>query len=538
MKMKETLCALIAALSLASQPSLAHETDATTGARLGKVNFKVECNAAAQKEFNIAMAYYHSFAWELYQAPLQRTLAADPSCGMAHWLNALALLDNPFGWPVNIPPKVLDEAAAKIDAARQTGLKSQRERDYVDALAVFFKDRDVLNHRTRAKALEEAMAQVSARYPDDTEATVLYGLITSVNFDPADKKYTNQLKAAKLLEPIFVAQPEHPGVAHYLIHSYDYPPIAKDGLNAARRYSKIAPDAAHALHMPSHIFTRVGDWQGSVEANRVSAEAAKGSIPNRVHAYDYMVYAHLQQGQEKAAADVIARMKEVPLTSDNFATAYGFAAMPARYALERGAWKEAANLPLYPAATAYAWNKNPQAEAVNAYARGIGAALSGDVAAAGVEVERLQKLRDAAAAAKFTYWVEQLEIQAEVVKGLAFIASGKHAEGLATLRKAADREDATEKHVVTPGPIAPARELLAYTLLNAGGAVDALVEFETVMKNEPNRYRTIAGAAQAANKSNNLAKARTYSKQLIEIAAKADSPRAELAEAKRMLASN
>jgi len=539
MRIATKLSLFLLALALASMQSVARETDGTAGARLGKVNFKVECNAAAQKEFNVAMAYYHSFAWELYKAPLERTLAADPSCGMAHWLNALALLDNPFGWPVNIPPKVLDEAAGLIEAARKTGLKSPRERDYVDALAMFFKDREALNHRTRAKAFEESMAQVAARYPDDTEATILYGLITSVNFDPADKKYTNQLKAAKLLEPIFIAQPEHPGVAHYLIHSYDYPPIAKDGLNAARRYSKIAPDAAHALHMPSHIFTRVGDWQSSVEANRVSAEAAKSSIPNRVHAYDYMVYAHLQQGQEKAAAEVIARMKEVPLTSDNFAAAYGFAAMPARYALERGAWKEAASLPLYPSAAAYAfaWNKNPQAEAVNAYARGIGAALSGDVAAANAEVERLQKLRDAAAAAKFAYWVEQLDIQAEVVKGLTAIAAGKQADGLAIVRKAADREDATEKHAVTPGPIAPARELLAYVLLNAGNAAEALPEFEKVMLIEPNRYRTIAGAAQAARKTNDVAKVRMYSKQLIEIAAKADTPRAELAEAKRTLGS-
>jgi len=525
------------ALALGSLASVAHETDGTVGARLGKVHFKVDCNAAAQKEFNVAMAYYHSFAWEQYKAPLERTLAADPTCGMAHWLNALSLLDNPFGWPINIPPKVLDQAAALIDAARSTGLRSQRERDYVDALAVFFKDRESLNHRTRLKAFEDAMAQVAAKYPDDTEATVLAALITSVNFDPSDKKYTNQLKAARQLEPIFMAQPEHPGAAHYLIHSYDYPPLAKDGLNAARRYSKIAPDASHALHMPSHIFTRVGDWGSSVEANRVSADAAKSSIPNRVHAYDYMVYAHLQQGQEKAAAEVIARMKEVPPTSDNFAAAYGFAAMPARYALERGAWKEAANLPLYPAAAAFAWNKNPQAEAVNAYARGIGAAMSGDAAAAGVEVERLQKLRDAAAAAKFNYWVEQLDIQAEVVKGLAAIAAGRHADGLATLRKAADREDATEKHAVTPGPIAPARELLAYTLLGAGGAGDALTEFENVMKIEPNRYRTIAGAAQAARKANDAAKARQYSAQLVEIAARADSPRAEIADAKKYLGS-
>jgi hypothetical protein len=520
---------------LLSSPAVAHEGDAA--ARLGKVHFKVECNAAAQQEFDLAMAYYHSFAWELYKAPLERTLAADPTCGMAHWLNALALLDNPFGWPVNIPPKVLDQAAALLDAARSTGLKSERERAYVDALAVFFKDREVLNHRTRAKALEEAMAQVAARYPGDTEATILYALVTSVNFDPTDKQYRNQLKAARLLEPIFASQPEHPGAAHYLIHSYDYPPLANDGLDAARRYAKIAPEAAHAQHMPSHIFTRVGDWQASVEANKISADSAKGSIPNRMHAYDYMVYAHLQQGQEKAAAGVIAQMKQVPTTSDNFAVAYGFAAMPARYALERRDWKEAASLPLYPAADAYPWSKHPQAVGVNAYARGIGAALSGDAAAARSEAERLLALRDAAAAAKFTYWVEQLDIQAAVVKGMATIAAGDRAGGLVELRKAADREDATEKHVVTPGPIAPARELLAYTLLDGGAAAEALVAFEKVMKSEPNRYRTLAGAAEAARKANDPAKARQYSARLLEIAARADGESVEITAARRTLGS-
>jgi len=520
---------------LISLPVVAHDADAA--ARLGKVHFKVECNAAAQQEFDLAMAYYHSFAFELYKAPLERTLAADPSCGMAHWLNALALLDNPFGWPVNIPPKVLDQAAALLDAARSTGLKSERERAYVDALAVFFRDREVLNHRTRAKALEDAMGQVAARYPQDTEATILYALVTSVNFDPTDKQYKNQLKAARLLEPIFASQPEHPGAAHYLIHSYDYPPLANDGLTAARRYAKIAPEAAHAQHMPSHIFTRVGDWQASVDANKLSAESPKGSIPSRVHAYDYMVYAHLQQGQEKAAAGVIAQMKQVPTTSDNFAVAYGFAAMPARYALERRDWKEAASLPLYPAADAYPWSKHPQAVGVNAYARGIGAALSGDAAAARSEAERLLALRDAAAAAKFTYWVEQLDIQANVVRGMASLAAGDRAAGLAELRKAADREDATEKHVVTPGPIAPARELLAYRLLDGGAAAEALVEFEKVMKSEPNRYRTLAGAAEAARKANDPAKARQYSARLLEIAARADGESVEITAARRTLGS-
>ena len=215
-------------------------------AKLGKVHFQVECNAVAQREFNLAMAYYHSFAWEEMRAPYERALQADPSCGMVHWLRALGALGNPFTWPSLISPAILSEAPGWLETARQTGLKSQRERDYVEAVAVFFKDHDKLDHRTRAKAFEAALGQVMQRYPQDTEAATLYALVLSANFDPTDKKYTNQLKAAAILEPIFKAQPEHPGVAHYLIHSYDYPPIAGKGLDAARRYGKIAPDAAHA----------------------------------------------------------------------------------------------------------------------------------------------------------------------------------------------------------------------------------------------------------------------------------------------------
>ena len=278
-----------------------HEAAGSAPARLGSVHFKVECNAAAQKEFDLAMAYYHSFAWHLYEAPLERALKADPTCGMAHWARALSILDNPFIWPGILSAARLNDAQAALDAARKTGLNSQRERDYVEALAVFLKDHDKVNHRTRALAFEKAMGEVASRYPEDREASILYALILSANFDPADRKYTNQLKAAQILEPIFKEQPEHPGVAHYLIHSYDYPPIASQGLEAAQRYTKIAPDATHALHMPSHIFTRVGYWRESVEANRASAKAATDTTFDKLHAYDYMVYAHLQLGQDRAA---------------------------------------------------------------------------------------------------------------------------------------------------------------------------------------------------------------------------------------------
>jgi tetratricopeptide (TPR) repeat protein len=427
------------------------------------------------------------------------------------------------------------EGQASLDAARSAGLKTQRERDYVDALAVFYTDQDKLNHRTRVKALEDAMAQVSSRYPDDKEAAILYALILSVNFDPADRTFSNQLKAAKILDPIFVQQPEHPGAAHYLIHSYDYPPIAQHGLEAARRYSKIAPDATHAQHMPSHIFTRTGYWRESVESNRISAKVDADRTYNGPHAYDYMVYAHLQLGQDRAARAVIDHAFAVPKKVDHFVTAYAYAAMPARYAVERGDWKTAASLPLDPPADAYSWQKYPQSEAMNAFGRGIGAAMSRDPAAAQVEVKRLQALRDAAAAMKIGYWVEQIDIQAEVVRGLATGAAGQHAEGIEILGKAAAREDATQKHAVTPGLLLPAREVLAYAILDWGKPADALREFEAVLAKEPNRYRAFAGAAQAAQRTGDAKKAAYYSARVIELSASADSARPELAQAKRVL---
>lgn len=531
------LAAIVSALFLglgATLPAGAHDVSGAP-AQLGKVHFPVSCNAAAQKEFDVAMAFYHSFAWEYYRAPLERALQADPSCGMVHWLRALGVLDNPFTWPVALSPKVMADGQASLDAARSAGPKTQRERDYVDALAVFYRDHDKLNHRTRAKALEDAMAQVASRYPDDTEAAILYALILSVNFDPADRTFSNQLKAAKILEPIFVQQPQHPGAAHYLIHSYDYPPIAQHGIEAAKRYSKIAPDAPHAQHMPSHIFTRVGAWRESVESNRVSAKVDADRTPNSPHAYDYMVYAQLQLGQDRAARAVIDRAFAIPKKVDHFVTAYAYAAMPARYALERGDWKAAANLPLDPPADVVTWKKYPQAEAMNAFGRGVGAAMSGDAAAAQAEVKRLQALRDTAAEMKIGYWVEQIDIQAEVVRGAATSAAGQHAEGIEILRKAAAREDGTQKHAVTPGLLLPAREVLAETLLVWGKPDNALREFEAVLAKEPNRYRAFVGAAQAAEKAGDSTKAAYYSARVLELTASADGVRPEMAQAKRVL---
>jgi hypothetical protein len=510
-----------------STPAASHDASKHSGtnlSRLGKVEFKVECTSAVQPDFNRAMALYHSFAWDDAMKAFDGIVKADKSCGMAHWGRAMVMLDNPFIWPGNLQPAKLNEIAAALAAARSAGLKSQREKDYVEAVAVFVRDHEKVAYPTRLNSFDDAMSKLAARYRDDKEASILSALITSANFNPADKTYANQLKAAKVLEPLFVAQPDHPGVAHYLIHSYDYPPIADKGLAAAKRYADIAPDAPHALHMPSHIFTRVGHWQDSIKANRASAKAAGDATFDAHHAFDYMVYAHLQLGQDKAAREALNQSKSMKLI-EHFGAAFAYAAMPARIALERANWKQAASLELYPKADAYQWSRYPQAEAINAFARGVGSARSRDIAGAKKEHARLVALRDVAKERKLTYWVEQIDIQAEVVRGLTVLAEGKPAEGTELLKAAAAREDATEKHAVVPGPLLPARELLADVLLEAKKGSEALREFEAVLAKEPNRYRAIVGAGKAARLAGDAKKVQAYSALLSQQVKDADTPR-------------
>jgi hypothetical protein len=501
--------------------------------RLGTVQFSVECNPAAQAEFNTAMALYHSFAWPQAVAAFTAIARTDPACGMAHWGHAISILENPFGWPAGLTPPRLDSVVAALDAAQAGGLKTKREQDYVAAVGVFVREHATKPYPERIKAFDAAMASLTASYPDDTEAKVLSALITSANFVPTDKNYTNQLKAAAILEPLFKEHPNHPGVAHYLIHSYDYPPIAEKGLTAAKAYAAIAPDAPHALHMPSHIFTRVGYWKESIAANRESARVSGETVFDGHHATDYMVYAHLQLAQDVAARQAMAASRSRPAV-DNFGAAFAYAAMPARLLLEAGDWAGAAALPLDPKKDAYAWQKYPQAEAVNAFARGIGAARNANAATAREEQARLVVLRDAARAAKLDYWVGQIDIQAAIVGALALCADGKSDDCITELRSAAAREDATEKHVVTPGPLLPSRELLAETLLKGNKPVDSLAEYEAVMKKEPNRYRAISGAMAAARAAGDDKRARVLAAELLELGAQSDTPRDSLRQAKEI----
>jgi tetratricopeptide (TPR) repeat protein len=511
-----------AGLSLA-QPALGQSDD-----KLGIVNFETSCKPEAQKLFNQGMLYQHSFWYRASQKVFEDALKADPECGIAYWGIALSLLWNPHATP---PAKNLAEGASVIAKGRTVGAGTQRERDYIEALGTMYADYEKVDHRTRLLAYAKAMEQLAQRYPNDDEAQIHYALALNTSASPADKTYANQLKGAAILEPIAERQPQHPGVSHYLIHLYDYPPIAEKGLNAARRYAKIAPAAAHAQHMPSHIFTRVGYWTESIASNTESARVAKdaGDIAEQLHAMDYEVYAYLQLGQDAKAKALIDEMAGVTgLTETYMPGPYAMAISPARYVIERGDWKAAANLQVRP-------NPLPQVQAITYTARALGAARSGNPEAARADIAKLAEFRDKLRDAKDVYWSEQVDIERQVATAWVLYAEGRQDDALAAMSAAADAEDKTEKHPVTPGVPKPARELYGSMLLERGMAKEALAAFEATLKKEPNRLGAYAGAAVAAEKSGDLSKAREYYGKVVTIADNADKARTEVADAQAFL---
>jgi hypothetical protein len=500
--------------------------------QLGQVRFRVACSTDVQQEFERAVALLHSFAFDAAAKAFTTVAEKDASCGMAHWGIAMTKLGNPFNWPPGA--QAIQEGWAAVEKAKAAGGKTPREREYIAAIEVLYKDAEKIDHRTRALAYERAMEQLSRQHPDDREAAIFYALALNATALPTDKTYANQLKAAEILEPIFAEQPDHPGVAHYLIHSYDYPPIADRGLSAARRYANIAPSAPHALHMPSHIFTRLGIWQASIGSNRASAASTK-SHREKLHAMDYMEYAYLQLAQDQAAKRVLDDMHALEkINVEHFVSAYALAAIPSRYAVERRQWSEAAALTL--PRSDFPWKRFPQSEAVLVFARGLGAARSGHVDAARKDRARLQELRDALAEAKLGYWQEQVDIQQQILAAWVALAEGQHQEALQLMRLAADRENASDKATVTPGPIIPARELLGEMFLATNEPQQALQAFEASMQVEPNRFWGLYGVARAAELAGNQARARTYYAQLLALAESADSERSALAAARAFLA--
>ena len=513
---------------------------AHNGEKLGTVHFPVSCAPAVQADFERAVALLHSFWYEEAVKAFTALTTADPTCAMGYWGIAMSVY-----YPLWQPPSqtMLQKGAAAIEKGRALNA-TPREKDYIGAIEMYYRDNDKLDHRTRALAYEKAMEQVYRRYPDDREAAVFYALALNATAAPTDKTYANQLKAGAILDKIFADQPDHPGVAHYIIHSYDYPPLASRGLVAARGYAKTAPSVPHAQHMPSHIFTRLGLWQESIDSNRASASAGKAYYAKlgkdtvwdqTLHALDYVVYAYLQTGQDKQARAVLEELGSMQKSEpENFVAAYAYAAIPARIALEQHRWSEAASLS--PASKPFPMDRFAWAEGITTFARAIGAARSGDATKARAEVQKLDGYRTALVAAKQTYWAEQVNIQQQAAAAWVARAEGKNDEALKLMRAAADLEDSTEKHPVTPAPVVPTRELLGEMLLDLNRPAQALVEFEASATREPNRFNGLFGAARAAELSGDRAKAKSLYARLVTMCDRADGERPELRQAKAALA--
>ena len=518
----------IAALALSSSQPLVAQSNVDQ--QLGSVHFKTSCNEVAQRRFDRAMRYQHSYWYLNAKEVFEEALKADPTCAMAHWGIALTLLDNPHS---PIPQPNLAPGLAAIQKAKAMNAKTDRERDYIDALMLMYADYDKLSHRQRIAAFRDAQEKIAAKYPDDDEAKIAYAITLNTSANPNDKTYAQQTKGAALLEPISKRLPRHPGVTHYLIHLYDYPETANKGLDAANRYAKVAPAAPHAQHMPSHIFTRVGYWKQSIDSNIASVKAAKAekSVGNYLHAQDYMVYAHLQLGQDKQARVVMDdMMRETDFKATVLAAHYALAAAPARHAVERGDWNAASQLQVRPSPFNFV-------VAITHFARAPGAARSGKPDAAKADIAKLTELSAKLRDAKDAYWSEIVDIQRQVAAAWVLHAEGKFDEALKAMSAAADAEDKTDKHAVTPGPLAPARELYGFMLLDRGLAKEALVAFEATKIKEPNRFNAFLGAAQAAEKLGDRATAKANYQKLIAMV-DATSDRPAMAAAKKFVASN
>ena len=529
----QLLAAVAAASCVFCGVGRAHETEEGKGT-LGKVSFANSCDAKVQQELQRAVAMLHSFWFDAGEAAFRHVLADDPSCAIATWGIAALQMNNPLAGQ-GASPKGAETALAALEQGRQIGAKTERERDYIEAVATYYADFASRPERARQASRAQAYEALAAKYPSDDEAQTFSALYTAGTQSQADQTYAAYLKAAAVLEKQFVKYPDHPGVAHYLIHSYDAAPIAPKGLPAARKYSTLAPDAPHALHMPSHIFTRVGAWADSAATNRRGADVAKkNNGPNDLidafHAADYMTYAYLQLGRVEAARKVLEEFRATTRPNPAiFVGPYAEAMMPARAALERGEWSAAAQLPSLESRFAFV-------EAITTFSRALGAARKGDAAAAEQEAAKLETQHKALIEAKNNYWATEVEVQRVAAGAWIAKAKGQNDEALKLMRAAADMEDRNEKHIVTPGRVLPARELLGDLLMELKQPALALKEYEQSQVREPNRLRGFVGAAAAADAAGERDKARQHYAKLVELTREADTPLPEVTRAKTWLA--
>jgi tetratricopeptide (TPR) repeat protein len=461
--------------------------------KLGKVSFPISCTPAVQSQFDRGVALLHSFAYDAAETTFQAVAERDPQCAMAHWGKAMTYFHQL--WDPPLVPGRTAIAQNEIQLAEKIGTASTRERQFIHALGLIFQDTDSVPYRTRASNYEQAMSELAQENAKDVESQVFYALALLANASPTDKTHARQKQAVALLEPLDRAYPEHPGIPHYLIHACDNAELAPMGLSAARAYSQIAPSAPHALHMPSHIFTRLGLWQDSISSNLAAREAARqqGDTGEELHAMDYLVYAYLQAGRDEDAHAVIQGLEKIAkLDQSNFKIAYASTAMQVRYAVERGQWADAARIVAPMGAP-------PHVVAVAVWSRGVGLARGGKPADCQAEIDRLRQIQEQLRTSGNDYWAAQVGILTGEVRAWSAQANHKLEEAETLMRASADEEDAIEKLPVTPGPIVPAREQLGYLLLEQHHPALALKEFQTALVNAPGRLGSLRGETLASS---------------------------------------
>ena len=508
--------------------------------QFGDVSFALDCNYDVREAFDLAISLLHSFEYAEAEKAFVKVIDVDPECAMAYWGVAMSIYHELWAPP---GPKELVKGSKLLDIAESLS-KSDRAKQYIDAIKVFYTDWDTKDHKTRELLYEKKMEQIYLSKTEDTEAGIFYALAITSAADPNDKTYTNQKKAGAILQKLFKKQPNHPGIAHYIIHTYDYPEIAEIALTTARKYAEIAPASAHAQHMPSHIFTRLGLWQESINTNINSASSAvcysesvnpEASWAQEIHAVDYLVYAYLQKGDNQKALEQLEDMQSVKAVfpKNDFAATYALIAMPVRFALENKDWKKAANLEL--PKIKLLWNEAYWEKSMLHFAKALGLSHLKNVKSAELELQTLQTLHQKLLDANETYKAGQVNIQIHSANAWIELANGNNDMALKLMKKAVKLESETSKHAVTPGEVLPADELLGDMLLALNKPREALEAYEINLKGHPNRFNGIYGAAVAAQQSENTEKARNYFKQLIELTKHSNSNRPELNEAKKYL---
>jgi hypothetical protein len=524
---------LLAACFVAPAPAAAAEASPETG----RVAFRTSCDESVRADFERAVALLHSFEYPESEKSFRAILAASPSCAMARWGIAMSL------WhPLWAPPGPAELAAGRaVLEGAASAETNEREASYLAAIQAFYDGYEAIPHARRAQVYSDRMEKLYQSHLDDPEAALFYALSLLAIADPSDKSYAKQFEAAGILNWVRDGQPHHPGALHYLIHAYDYPGLAHLALPAAEIYAGVAPESTHAQHMPSHIFTRLGLWERSIASNHDStASAARytehahlaGHYDEGLHSMDYLLYALLQTARDQEARQQLEKLAAIGKTNvDTFKVAYTCAAAPARYALERQQWAEASAIALAPAD--FPWPTFPWALSIHHFARGIGAARSGQIAQARAELETLRGLRDSLYAATLPYWKEEASVQTDAVESWIVLAEGTPGRALQLARVAADREDAVDKHPVTPGEVVPARELLADMLLELNHPADALAEYQTVLRSSPNRYNALLGVARAASRSGQVALAVDDYARVVAQSEHGSAERASLLEARQ-----